>query len=75
MLLYFYKIKLISRTKPSRENGFTQRVEKYKLLNLVETFYGCKQPQKSYGYTRKLPDRLNWSWIFWKKYICHAKMK
>ena len=61
MLLYFYKIKLISLTKPSRENSFTQRVEKYKLLNLVETFYGGKQPQESYDYTRKLPDRLNWS--------------
>ena len=47
MLLYFYKIKLISRTKPSRENSFTQRVGKYKLPNLVETFYGGKQPQKS----------------------------
>ena len=47
MLLYFYKIKLISRTKPSRENSFTQSVEQYKLLNLVETFYVGKQPQKS----------------------------
>ena len=46
MLLYFYKIKLISRTKPSRENSFTQRVERYKLFNLVETFYGGKQPPK-----------------------------
>ena len=47
MLLYFYKIKLFSRTKPSTDNSFTQRVEKYKLLNLVETFNGDKQPQKS----------------------------
>ena len=47
MLLYFYKIKLISRTKPSTQNSFIQRVEKYILLNLVETFYGGKQPQKS----------------------------
>ena len=46
MLLYFYKIKLISRTKPSRKNSFTQRAEKYKLLNLVETFYGGEIPQK-----------------------------
>ena len=46
MLLYFYKIKLISRTKQSRENSFIQRVEKYILLNLVETLYGPKLPQK-----------------------------
>ena len=46
MLLYFYKIKLFSRTKSNRDKSFTQRVEKYKFLNLVETFYGCKQPQK-----------------------------
>ena len=42
MLLYSYKIKLISRTKPSRENSFTQSVEQYKLLNLVETLYRPK---------------------------------
>ena len=46
MLLYFYKMKLISRTKPSRENSFTQKVEKYKLFNLVETLYRPKLPQK-----------------------------
>ena len=39
MLLYFYKLKLISRTKPSRENSFTQGVEKYNLFNSVETLY------------------------------------
>ena len=54
MLLHFDKIIVISRTKPSRKNSFTQRVEKYKLLNLVETFYGGKLPQKSCDYTRKL---------------------
>ena len=42
MLLYFYKIKLFSRTKSSRDKSFTQRVEKYKLFNLVETLYRPK---------------------------------
>ena len=46
MLLDSYKMKLISRTKPSKENSFTQRVEKYKLFNLVETLYRPKLPQK-----------------------------
>ena len=61
MLLYFYNLKLISLKKPSTQNSFTKRVDKYKLLNLVETFYGGKQPQKSYDYIRKLQNMLNWS--------------
>ena len=54
MLLYPYKIKLISRTKPSRKNSFTQWVEIYKLLNLVETFYGGKLPQKKLRSHKKI---------------------
>ena len=46
MLLYFWKIKLFSRTKPSTDNSFTHIVEKYKLLNLVETLYRPKLPKK-----------------------------
>ena len=59
MLLYFYNLKLISRTKPSRENSFTQRVEKYNLLNLVETFYGLNKPKK----VRNIEENYQISWI------------
>ena len=60
MLLYFYKINFVYKTK--QKNSFKQRVEKYKLLNLVETFYGGKLPQKKLRYTRKVPNRLNSRW-------------
>ena len=58
ILLYFYNLKLISRTKPSTQNSFTQRFEKYILLNLVETLYRPKLPQKQLRLYKKITRQV-----------------